>query len=496
MTTDALLALSRRKVRTAEELSAEFGPRPRARTIAMCHGVFDVAHPGHVRHLLHAKAHADLLVASLTADIHVDKGADRPHVPQDLRAASLAALEIVDFVLVDPHPTPLHTLRTLKPDVFAKGFEYNAKTLNPKSAEEMAIVEAYGGRMLFSPGDVVYSSSALIELAPPPIAVEKALAAMDRAGLDFEGLRRLARSGDALSATVMGDLILERRVRCAALGRATADAPRRARQLGAETRLAGAVDVAAALSTAGVRTELLAPLGEDEGFDAARGLDLDVAIAVEIETTTRPTPKRTLIELDGRRELIVEASAAKAVDDLAAAALAARVDGGESDIVLYADHGAGALHRKTRGALLDAAPARATRAAETAGGAFGVDLLLMAEADARATSFDGADAPLQRLAAEMLSRTGAAAAMIDRSQGGAASAGPEALGPATVLDPLRTVAPNRAAARAYAAIAKRSHGSDAAVALLAAVASAAGARATPGAVVAVIDKLAKEAGDG
>ena len=42
------------KIKTAEELTRIIGPRPRARKVIMCHGVFDVVHPGHLRHLLYA----------------------------------------------------------------------------------------------------------------------------------------------------------------------------------------------------------------------------------------------------------------------------------------------------------------------------------------------------------------------------------------------------------------------------------------------------------
>jgi len=53
----------------------------------MCHGVFDLVHPGHIRHLLYAKSKADLLVASLTADAHITKANYRPFVPQDFARA-------------------------------------------------------------------------------------------------------------------------------------------------------------------------------------------------------------------------------------------------------------------------------------------------------------------------------------------------------------------------------------------------------------------------
>src|SRR5205823_8285025 len=96
----------RHKIKTPAEIREAIGPRPRQKRVIMCHGVFDVVHPGHLRHLIYAKTKADILVTSLTADAHITKGQHRPHVPQDLRALNLAAFEVVDYVLVDSNSTP------------------------------------------------------------------------------------------------------------------------------------------------------------------------------------------------------------------------------------------------------------------------------------------------------------------------------------------------------------------------------------------------------
>ena len=90
-----------RKIKTVEQLCAIIGPRPRAKKVIMCHGTFDVVHPGHIRHLLYAKTKGDILVASLTADEHIKKADFRPFVPEELRAINLAALEMVDYVIID-----------------------------------------------------------------------------------------------------------------------------------------------------------------------------------------------------------------------------------------------------------------------------------------------------------------------------------------------------------------------------------------------------------
>src|SRR5215467_9335466 len=108
-----LLDRYRHKIKSAQELRDIIGPRPREKRVIMCHGVFDVVHPGHVRHLLYAKTKADLLVASITADRHISKGQHRPHVPQDLRALNLAAFEMIDYVIIDKNATPIENISLL-----------------------------------------------------------------------------------------------------------------------------------------------------------------------------------------------------------------------------------------------------------------------------------------------------------------------------------------------------------------------------------------------
>ena len=72
----------RRKIKTAAELAEILGPRPRKKRVIMCHGTFDVVHPGHLRHILYVRAKADVLVASLTCDDHIAKADYRPFVPE------------------------------------------------------------------------------------------------------------------------------------------------------------------------------------------------------------------------------------------------------------------------------------------------------------------------------------------------------------------------------------------------------------------------------
>ncbi len=111
----------RRKIKTPDELCDIIGPRPREHKVVMCHGTFDIVHPGHIRHLIYARDKGDMLVVSLTCDAHISKANMRPFVPEELRAMNLAALEVVDYVVTDPHPTPLKNLDKIQPDYFVKG---------------------------------------------------------------------------------------------------------------------------------------------------------------------------------------------------------------------------------------------------------------------------------------------------------------------------------------------------------------------------------------
>jgi D-glycero-beta-D-manno-heptose 1-phosphate adenylyltransferase len=121
------------------------------RVVVWTNGTFDLLHPGHVSSLQAARALGDLLVVGLNSDASVRgyKGPSRPILTQDERAAMLAALECVDYVIVFDEPTPEAALARLKPDVHCKGAEYAPPHGRP--VPEWAVVEGYGGRIEYLP---------------------------------------------------------------------------------------------------------------------------------------------------------------------------------------------------------------------------------------------------------------------------------------------------------------------------------------------------------
>ncbi|MGL4550745.1 MAG: D-glycero-beta-D-manno-heptose 1-phosphate adenylyltransferase [Gemmataceae bacterium] len=133
------------KVLGRDELVREVARRRAVgQRVAFTNGCFDVLHAGHVQYLAEARAQADYLVVGLNADDSVRrlKGPERPHNPQDARAAVLAALESVDLVTVFEESTPLELIRAVLPDVLVKGADYTRERV--VGADE---VEANGGRV-------------------------------------------------------------------------------------------------------------------------------------------------------------------------------------------------------------------------------------------------------------------------------------------------------------------------------------------------------------
>ncbi|MDR4503634.1 MAG: adenylyltransferase/cytidyltransferase family protein [Candidatus Scalindua sp.] len=130
--------------------------------IVHCHGCFDLMHPGHIKHFQSAKKMGDVLVITVTPDVYVDKGPDRPVFNQELRADSIAALECVDYVAVNKWPTAENTLRRLCPDIYVKGQEFqNLQDKTGKIQKEYNLTRELGIEIKFTQ-DIVFSSTKLL----------------------------------------------------------------------------------------------------------------------------------------------------------------------------------------------------------------------------------------------------------------------------------------------------------------------------------------------
>jgi len=133
--------------------------RATGQRIVFTNGCFDLMHPGHVEYLEAARAQGDRLVIGLNSDrsVRALKGERRPILPEAARARLLAALAAVDAVVIFDEDTPADLIAQLRPDVLAKGADYQAHEVVGAD-----FVQSYGGRVALIEFVEGYSTSEIV----------------------------------------------------------------------------------------------------------------------------------------------------------------------------------------------------------------------------------------------------------------------------------------------------------------------------------------------
>lgn len=137
-------------IKTREELGRSVaGARAKNQRIVFTNGCFDILHLGHVKYLEVAKSFGDILIVGLNADSSVRKlkGPERPINPEYDRAYLLAALEVVDYVVIFDEETPYDLIKMIAPDVLVKGGDYEGKAVvGTEFASELKLVDFVDGK--------------------------------------------------------------------------------------------------------------------------------------------------------------------------------------------------------------------------------------------------------------------------------------------------------------------------------------------------------------
>ena len=349
MITDMAASDFRRKVKSREELREILGAHPRDRSVIMCHGTFDLVHPGHIWHLMYAKSKADVLIASLTSDAHIVKADYRPFVPQQLRAMNLAALEVVDYVIVDESDTPLENIRYLQPDYFAKGYEYSEQGVHPRTREEMDALASYGGELIFTPGDVVFSSTAFIDATPPNIAVEKLVTLMKSEGITFESLRNALVGFDGTPVHIVGDTIVDSYVYCNVIGSSTSKTPTVSTKFESQIDyVGGAAIVAQHLREAGADVKFSTVLGDDDRGQYVRDeMSRTGVVCDPYIDKTRVTTQKSVYIAGGQRMLKVDKVDNRPISEDTLAHLKNSISSYDGRAIVFSDFRHGVFNRDT-----------------------------------------------------------------------------------------------------------------------------------------------------
>jgi len=255
---------STRKIQSLHVLSGTLAAfRTEGKRIVHCHGVFDLLHLGHIRHLERARRMGDLLVVTITPDEHVNKGPHRPAFPEQLRAEAVAALDCVDFVAINQWPTAVETIGILRPHLYVKGAEYReaGRDVTGGITREREAIEAIGGTVAFT-DELTLSSSNLLN-QHFAILSEEAQAFL----ADFRSRHSAAdvlayfdRIRD-LKILVVGETIIDEYRYCQAIGKSS-KAPAIVAKLESHERFAGGiVAVANHVSGLGGQVTVVSQLG-------------------------------------------------------------------------------------------------------------------------------------------------------------------------------------------------------------------------------------------
>lgn len=238
------------------------------KTIALCHGVFDLVHPGHIIHLEQAKEMADVLVVSITAAGFVRKGPDRPYFNDEMRMKVLAALECVDYVMLSEGYTVDDIIEAVKPDLYVKGEEYAKaeEDITGKITEEKDLVEKYGGKLAFTSGQV-FSSTRLINTAMSGMSDE--VRQYMEQFVKKHSMSEIMNYADRISKLnilVIGDIIIDKYTYCHVQGTMSKDIGYSAREQHSEEYLGGSAVIARHLSSFSDHVTLMSIIGDEEGM--------------------------------------------------------------------------------------------------------------------------------------------------------------------------------------------------------------------------------------
>jgi rfaE bifunctional protein kinase chain/domain len=250
--------------------------------VVLVTGNFNVLHPGHLRLLRFAKECGDHLIVAVKSDVLAGFDA---HVPEDLRLEGIKSNMLVDEAFITAEPVA-QVIEKIRPDIVVKGKEHEDQN-NP----ELEALKTYGGHLLFSSGEAIFSSLDLIrrefqELDPSTISLP--MEYLTRHCIDKSKLRELLENISRLKVCVVGDLIVDEYITCQPLGMSQED----------PTIVATPVDSIRFIGGAGIVAAHAAGLGANVEFFSVTGDDLSRVYALENLSNSNVNVR--LLKDDGR----------------------------------------------------------------------------------------------------------------------------------------------------------------------------------------------------
>ncbi len=235
--------------------------------IVHCHGVFDIVHIGHIKHLKKAKDQGDILIVTVTSDKFVNKGSNRPIFNQKKRLEFLSELESVDFVCLSNFASATNLIKLIKPNIYVKGQDYkNSK--NDKTGKinfETQLIKKFGGKIVFT-HEETFSSSNIINdnFSYVGDQLEFLRSISKKYSLDY--IEEVFKKISKLKVLVIGETIIDQYNFCEALGKSGKEPYLAMKDINSENYLGGAAAIANHLADFAKKIKLISVVGEKNEY--------------------------------------------------------------------------------------------------------------------------------------------------------------------------------------------------------------------------------------
>lgn len=347
------------KIKTISEL-ADIVSKLRAdgKKVVHCHGVFDLLHIGHIRYFRQAATFGDVLIVTVSPDRFVDKGPHRPAFNEVLRAEGVASQDVVGYVAVNEWPTAEELLRVIRPDVYVKGSDFKSIDADPtgKLRLEADVCEEIGAELKLT-RDIVFSSTNLINRFMSSFTDEvQEYLEMFRARYSIEDVEEVLDRVSRLKVTVVGDTILDDYQYCSPLGASSKEPVMAFSHTGGDLFAGGVLAIANHISNFVDEVRMFTVLGENDTQEefVRQNLNDNVKPHFAYQQDAPTLRKRRYIEGYSMTKLFEiyhmdDSGLDKERDEAFRQAL--KEAGADSDMVVAADFGHGAISFKMRETL-------------------------------------------------------------------------------------------------------------------------------------------------
>lgn len=349
-----------KKIVTKEEFSKiRENLRMEGEKVVHSHGVFDLIHPGHIIHFEEAKSLGDVLVVSVTTSSKVNKGPGRPYFSDEIRMKTIAALEVVDYVVLSEYVTSMEIVERIQPDIYVKGSEYK----NPEDdvteniTVEIDKVRSLGGEVHFTSGQVFSSSKLLnnaFSLLPDNI---KQFSVELVKKYKFEEIKELVDKMKDLKVLVLGDIIIDEYVFCNIQGLVSKDRAWSAKYDREERYLGGSLAIAKHIASFSDNVTICGLVGDEAHIhsqildDMSKNIYIDLCFDKNFKTVV----KRRYVERKGIRDDYDKMFSINFIDEnsnlnVDRSAFYKRLENTiqNYDLVVLVDYGHGLIDQKTK----------------------------------------------------------------------------------------------------------------------------------------------------